>query len=167
MRFQNPFLVEELVTAVLDQLAVEPLSIHGLAHWIRVERNGLFLAKGSGISVNVISCFALFHDACRLSDGSDFGHGKRGVQLARNFFKHGRLPLLEEEVEQLGIACEGHTDGKTSANPLIGACWDADRLDLPRVGIIPRPRLMSTEKAKDLAGSDSLQRLSGYVHSFG
>jgi uncharacterized protein len=34
---------------------------------------------------------------------------------------------------------------------MIGACWDADRLDLTRVGIIPDPDMMSTEPGKELA----------------
>ncbi len=166
MHFQNPFLTQDLVQAVLNQLAVDLNSIHGLAHWIRVERNGLFLAQASGVDVNVISCFALFHDACRLSDGSDFGHGARGAKLARHFFENGRLSLLEKQTEQLCQACEGHTDGQTHADPLIGACWDSDRLDLPRVGIVPSTRFMSTQKGKELVGAESLDQLSGYVHSF-
>jgi hypothetical protein len=33
-------------------------------------------------------------------------------------------------------------------DPLVGVCWDADRLDLWRVGIKPDPRDLSTEAAK-------------------
>ena len=40
-----------------------------------------------------------------------------------------------------------HTDGTISDDPTIGCCWDADRLDLPRVGMQPDPALLSTEAA--------------------
>jgi uncharacterized protein len=48
-----------------------------------------------------------------------------------------RLALLEHAIRH-------HTAGLTSADPTIGTCWDADRLDLGRVGMRPRERFMST-----------------------
>lgn len=53
--------------------------------------------------------------------------------------------------EILVFAIHHHTDGFTSDNPTIGTCWDADRLDLGRVGIIPSPALMSTQAGKQIA----------------
>ncbi len=41
-----------------------------------------------------------------------------------------------------------HTDGLTEANVTIQVCWDADRLDLGRVGIIPAPNKLCTPAAK-------------------
>ena len=38
----------------------------------------------------------------------------------------------------------GHDGGTVSSNALIGACWDADRSLLGRVGITPHPRYFST-----------------------
>lgn len=35
----------------------------------------------------------------------------------------------------------------------IDACFDADRLDLGRVGITPDPEKMATERGKELAGN--------------
>lgn len=34
---------------------------------------------------------------------------------------------------------------------MVQACWDADRLDLGRVGIIPDPERMGTVKGEQLA----------------
>jgi uncharacterized protein len=42
------------------------------------------------------------------------------------------------------LAIELHTAGQVSADPTVGACWDADRLHLPRCGITPNPDLFST-----------------------
>lgn len=41
-------------------------------------------------------------------------------------------------------ACELHTVCHRTGNPTIDACFDADRLDLMRVGIIPNPKRMAT-----------------------
>ena len=35
------------------------------------------------------------------------------------------------------------------ADITVQTCWDADRLDLGRVGIIPRPDRLCTEEARD------------------
>lgn len=41
-----------------------------------------------------------------------------------------------------------YEEGRVSDDPTVAACWDSDRLDLGRVGIIPEARLLSTERAK-------------------
>jgi uncharacterized protein len=35
-------------------------------------------------------------------------------------------------------------DGQVTDDPTLGAAWDADRLDLPRVGVAPDPARLST-----------------------
>ena len=45
-------------------------------------------------------------------------------------------------------ACRYHSDGIVDAHPTIQACWDADRLDLGRVGIRPDPRFLCTGYAR-------------------
>ena len=37
---------------------------------------------------------------------------------------------------------------EVSTNPTIQSCWDADRLDLGRVGIIPSPKFLSAEASQ-------------------
>jgi uncharacterized protein len=48
------------------------------------------------------------------------------------------------------MACALHTDGHTTGDPTLLACWDADRLDLGRVGIVPKPKLLCTDMARAL-----------------
>ncbi len=38
-----------------------------------------------------------------------------------------------------------HSVGEVLTNPTIQSCWDADRLDLGRVGMIPSPKFLSVE----------------------
>jgi len=122
-------------------------SIHGPRHWRNVEHNGLALAESNDADRTVVRLFALFHDSRRQNDSVDPGHGRRGAELAETL--HGDLFHIEpEQLEKLLDACIHHTDGMTSADSTIGTCWDADRLDLPRVGTDPKPEYMSTEEGR-------------------
>jgi len=48
-------------------------------------------------------------------------------------------------------ACEGHTYKGYHDDVTIQTCWDADRLDLGRVGITPDPDRMCTGMGRQLA----------------
>ncbi|WP_435019128.1 hypothetical protein TA3x_001124 [Tundrisphaera sp. TA3] len=60
-----------------------------------------------------------------------------------------RLP--DRRFQLLHRACSGHTHERTHPDPTIRTCWDADRLDLGRVGLTPDPRLLCTDAARDRA----------------
>ena len=49
-----------------------------------------------------------------------------------------------------------------TGNPTIDACFDSDRLDLWRVGIIPDPDRLATEKGKEIARNTDYESLIGY-----
>lgn len=125
-------------------------------HWRRVERNGLLLATRTGADLNVVRLFALFHDCCRINDGWDDGHGARGAEHAASL-RGEAFELSDDRFELLRFACTWHTDREHHDDPTIGTCWDADRLDLGRVGIIPHPRLMSTEFGREIAVCGSIE----------
>ena len=79
----------------------------------------------------------------------DDGHGLRGGNLARSL--RGTLVHLDDaRFELLFEACRLHTDGLTEGEPTLQACWDADRLDLGRVGITPEPHRLCTDAARGL-----------------
>jgi uncharacterized protein len=127
--------------------ALDFMGIHGVRHWGRVRRNGLLLAAESGADTVVVELFAVFHDACRWSDGHDPEHGHRGAELAAQLC--GELFELDDRrLELLQTACRGHSDGWTDGEPTVVTCWDADRLDLGRVGITPDPRYLCTPAAR-------------------
>jgi uncharacterized protein len=122
--------------------------IHGDAHWRRVGEAGLFLAEREGVSTHVVLLFAIFHDCRRENDGHDPEHGPRAAALAEQI-GHEPLGLSVEELAALAHAMREHDRGRVTGDALVGACWDSDRLDLPRVGITPDPRLLSTGTARD------------------
>ena len=132
-----------------------PGSVHGPAHWQRVLSAGVAIASEVGADVVVVALFALLHDVCRLDDGGDPDHGKRAAELIDtmqgDFFK-----LKPAQLKTLLEACRLHTAGKRSRDVTIGTCWDADRLDLGRVGITPDPKFMSTAAGRKRAQQPKL-----------
>jgi hypothetical protein len=125
-------------------------SYHGKWHWEKVERNAATLAKNTkGADRTVVQLFALIHDCKRENEDHDPDHGHRAAAYARELFKEGLLNISESQLELLCEACKYHNDGQVSSDPTIGVCWDADRLDLPRVGITPNPNLLSTQAGKN------------------
>jgi len=145
-----------LVESVTKQYHGSIYSVHGPADWKRVEQNGLLLATKTGADINVVRLFALFHDSRRLNDGTDEGHGARGADYAAELRgKH--YDLDDAAFALLHEACTWHTDRDFSNDATIGTCWDADRLDLGRVGMIPNPKFMSTDFGREIARVGSIR----------
>jgi uncharacterized protein len=166
MYFQHPIISQTLVDGVLSDRPERGSGIHGQGHWLRVERNGLFLAEKEGADPIIVSLFALFHDSRRINDATDPEHGKRGAQLALALFADDLLPVSQDQLEVLVFACEGHTDTLYSGDITVGSCWDADRLDLTRIGLSPDSRYLNTATAKRLADAGNSDReLDGYLFS--
>lgn len=133
----HPEIHDDLVKAVLERKHYVEFSVHGLSHWQRVERNGLYLAERESGDKVVVSLFALFHDSQRINDFDDPNHGERGAALAKEFFEASYLPISKEQFDFLHEACCGHTEELFHENPTIKCSWDADRLDLTRIGVLP------------------------------
>ena len=140
---------------VVEQIHLGKMSVHGPDHWKRVERNGLLLAQRSGADVTVVRLFAVFHDSRRLNDGSDPDHGARGAMFAREL-RDVMFSVSDQQFSQLHYACTWHTHQTFHEDPTIGTCWDADRLDLGRVGMIPDSQYLNTAFAKEIADYGSM-----------
>lgn len=124
--------------------------IHGPGHWVRVLRNGREIAaRTPGADLAIIEHFALLHDSRRVNDDTDPQHGERAAQLVGRLAGDRRLSLSSDQVTLLMKACAKHEHGQVSRNPTIGACWDADRLELSRLSRRPIPNLLSTAAALD------------------
>jgi uncharacterized protein len=141
-------LTPELLRAILGHYRMRWFGRHGVAHWARVLELGLRLAKNTGARVDVVELFAVFHDSQRVNDGRDHGHGRRGAQLAVQL-RGTAFQIDDAGFDLLVDACNRHTDGQTEADVTVQTCWDADRLDLRRAGIIPQARYLCTAPAKD------------------
>ena len=133
---------------------------HGLAHWNQVESNGLLLAPATGADVTVVRLFALFHDCKRKDDGTDADHGPRGAEFARRCFEEGRLAITPEQFARLHHACTFHTTEERSGDATIDTCYDADRLDLGRVGILLDPARMATVPGAKIARKSIREKIA-------
>lgn len=124
---------------------------HGLSHWERVERNGIILSMENGairenVNIKVVRYFAYLHDKCRLNDWTDLEHGVRTADMLPTIRDMILKDFTDEEVALLEKACRYHTTEQRTGIPTVDICFDADRLDLGRVGIVPNPKLMATEQ---------------------
>jgi uncharacterized protein len=137
-----------LVEAVLARASCSS-GLHGPSHWKCVAYVGYDLLRATpGCDPRVPLLFALFHDAMRENDGHDPDHGRRAAALAREL----HATVFHLEVSSLDLLLDAltyHADGRTSADPTIGTCWDADRLNLWRVSCRPRPDLLSTAAGRE------------------
>ena len=155
-----------IAVEILKGYSLKPEGVHGIGHWGRVMENGVGLAALTGANLRVVQLFALFHDSRRVNDAVDPGHGQRGAALAGEM--NGRLfTLPANELALLKDVCLRHTKGLTAADITVQTCWDADRLDLPRVNIFPAPALLCTGPARDPAFMDSAGQRSMANHLTG
>lgn len=155
-----PFDRPRLVRACLSAFGLELLGVHGPAHWARVRRHGLTLSRRTGADPVIVELFAWLHDTQRRNDGHDPEHGARAAALAKRL-DGDVFELGARALDELLEALHGHSEGRTQASVTVQTCWDADRLDLGRVGIRPRPAKLCTEAARDprlLADAWSMSR---------
>ena len=153
--------LDALVRAVLERSTGRASHVHGEHHWQLVGWVGAELARETPkVDPEVVFLFALFHDSMREHDGDDPGHGARGAQLATELYGVRHFATVSQ-VDLLIYACNEHTAGELSDDPTIAVCWDADRLNLWRVGTEPDPAFLSTAAAREpqrIAAAEPLQQ---------
>src|SRR5512140_1979141 len=142
-----------ILDAAIGVFSLGPHTAHGPRHWLRVEQFGLRLAPLTGADLTVVRLFARLHDCRRLNEDSDPLHGARAAEFAKQL-RPTLIRIADPQFTLLETALRRHNDGDITADPTIGTCWDADRLDLPRVGITPHPLLLSTSAARELAAAE-------------
>ncbi|MBB1491469.1 MULTISPECIES: hypothetical protein [unclassified Paracoccus (in: a-proteobacteria)] len=117
---------------------------HGEVHWRAVAATGLELARRDlRADPAICMAFAVLHDCRRVSEHRDPRHGPAAAGVAQS--SETLLALLgSDRAALVAEACFHHEGGKPRRDqPLIGACFDADRFTLGRVGIEPEPRYFS------------------------
>ncbi len=138
---------DELLHTILNQYRLPWNGVHGLSHWARVLENGRLLAEKMGARLEVVELFAVLHDSKRPHEGIDYTHGRLGAEYATTL--RGKLfQLSNNDFDLLYQACLDHTNGKIDGDVTLQVCWDADRLDLGRVGIRPDPKRLCTTAAR-------------------
>ena len=131
-------------------------SVHGVSHWDRVARNAEVLIT-SDVDELVVKAFAYIHDVERVNESDDLQHGPRAALLVEEIRSSVLSFLNDQEIEQLKEACRLHTLRHRTEDPTVNACFDADRLDLGRVGITPNPDKMATTAGRIVAEKLALE----------
>ena len=85
----------------------------------------------------------------RHNEYRDPSHGRRAARYAQSL-RGVWFDLSDEEMDLLTEALKYHSDGYTEADITVQVRWDADRLDLGRVGIKPPPHRLCTASAKSM-----------------
>ena len=131
-----------LLNEVLGQFRISRDGVHGPSHWARVLHHGLTIGSEVGANLLVIELFAFLHDSQRINEYEDHLHGKRAAEYAESM-NHRFFQLSSSELDMLMTAIRFHSEGNVETCPTIQTCWDADRLDLGRVGIKPHAKYLS------------------------
>ena len=142
--------IEKLRVYAIKHSKVGSGSVHGIAHWDRVSKNADSLWT-SDVNLLVVKAFAYIHDVEREDDGCDLLHGPRAAALVDEIRDTELAFLNDDEILQLKKACELHTTTLRTEDATVNACFDADRLDLGRVGITPNPDKMATAQGQIIA----------------
>lgn len=149
--------MEHLIARILAEAPLRTHRHHGRPHWDRVAEFGRRIAAAEGLDTRLITLFAYFHDSKRENEGIDPEHGPRAADYVLTFSARD-LRISTGDLERLAFACRHHTHERPTDDVTILACWDADRLDLGRVGIIPDPDRLHTNTAKMIARRGRLGR---------
>jgi uncharacterized protein len=139
---------ERLLRFARTEFRLEWQGIHGAPHWARVRHNGLLLSAHTGACSKVVEYFSFIHDLGRHNDYHDPDHGNRAASIAEKIAGD-LIDVSEDELALLMEACRHHSDGHQKADVTIMTCWDADRLDLGRVGIRPDPLRLCNSAARE------------------
>ncbi len=142
------------------RFALDWEGIHGFPHWRRVHREGVRVARIRGANLKVVELFSILHDCCRENDFHDPKHGPRAADFARSL-AGSVFTISTKELDQLCDAIRNHSRGLMSSDSTIQSCWDADRLDLRRIGVVPDPALLSVEAYGLLTAVSPVDTLSG------
>jgi uncharacterized protein len=78
----------------------------------------------------------------------DYSHGPRAADFVADNRESLFAFLSDAQVRDLAEACRLHSDGHIEAAAQLQACWDADRLDLGRVNVRPKPQYLCTPYAR-------------------
>jgi uncharacterized protein len=157
--------IQEIKKIAMETFVMDKDSIHGVHHWNEVYENGMMLALQPGVDKLVVGLFAYLHDCKREDDHQDPEHGDRAADFVVWLRNSGKLEFItHEQYHKLWLACMQHHKGIVETEDItIGACFDADRIELIRCGMVPKVELMNTEMGIRIAQKmNDLQTFKGH-----
>jgi len=148
------FQYQELLNIIKQDFKLNLYGYHGIYHWQRVFLNTQKLAKYYNVQSEVFELFSILHDSKRENEHLDINHGKRASEFVKKLIEEKYIKLNTRDEEQLIYACANHTKPDVT-NPfyndiIVQICFDADKMDIGRVGIVPDEKYFLTQYAKEL-----------------
>ena len=147
-KYQIHSLAIQVETRCAPFCICQNLGIHGIPHLRRVSFIAGRIANFYGENVESAVVAGFLHDCARTDDGGGKRHAYDSAVLAKRVLAQ-FYPHLDSA--RICKCIELHTDGKITTDRLLGSVWDADRLDLSRLGYKIIPELLSTDTARRLA----------------
>ena len=148
-------MVKETEVRLTPFCTCEGLALHGISHLRRVSILSGRLASAVGEDVEAAVVMGFLHDCARTDDKAGDGHAHDSSVLARCLL--GRFyPHLD--ADRICHAIARHADGEVTDDGLAACLWDADRLELKRIGREIDLDLLSTEVARRLARARAARR---------
>lgn len=120
-------------------------NIHGIQHLRQVAYLSGRLAYLLNLDYKTAILAGYLHDCARNNDSDGNSHAHESAWLAKKIIETNWSNI---DIGKIFNAIYYHADGLNTDDPFIGCIWDADRLNLVRLGIIPKVELLSTEFAK-------------------
>ena len=154
-----------LISLIRNEFKLDWHGVHGANHWARVLSHGKNIGGLRKADLMIVELFGFLHDSCRLNDGLDPKHGERAAEFCHGI--HGDyFQLNAKQLDKLCYAMRHHSGGEVSDDATIQTCWDSDRLDLGRVGIVPSALYLSDQASIfiDLAFDWSRKKSSGDIN---
>ena len=145
--------MKNIINKIQKDTTVKWRTVHGIDHWERVAEYGCIIARHEKLNERILVLFGYFHDCKRHSDGRDPDHGPRAAEYVATFSAE-ELGLSEVDHQRLIIACRHHTYECETKDITIKACWDADRLDIGRIGFRTDPKKLFTRTAKSIVSGE-------------
>ena len=157
-----PISGEDRIEALRERVLADPTArthgLHGTSHWDRVERNGLYLCRFVPADATVVRLFSLLHDCQRRNDHIDPEHGPRAVAYVEALGREA-LGIDAAQWVLLERAMRFHTNGTDPDDITVSVCWDADRLDIGRVGMPVLARFLFNDEAIRIAAEKDFSAL--------
>lgn len=137
---------------------------HGVDHWDRVAIFGRMLFV-DGVDMEVVMAFAYLHDSERINNDIDENHGERASKLIDAIRYTELNELNDEQISILKRACKLHNKELRTGNLTIDVCFDADRMDLIRVGITPSSNRMATRIGAEIVSNPKYREYYNVIQS--
>jgi hypothetical protein len=160
-------LEQSLLPIIAKRSQLPEYGYHSLWHLMQIALFSALIAWEEGVNPIPAMLAGLLHDAAREGDEAGAEHAAAALDFTDELLKTGlRYLLAPEDWARVRFAISRHPFGEQSDDPIIGACWDADRLRLAWERGVSR-RFFSTHAGLRLASAGERNAYASAVKVFG